>query len=42
MAKKKKNILTKAQKAVLKKINYNVAGIDLSSEDMYIIILPEN
>lgn len=39
MAKKKKNILTKAQKAVLKKINYNVAGIDLSSEDMYIAVV---
>jgi transposase len=29
----------KSQKAVLKKINYNVAGIDLGSEEMFIAII---
>jgi len=43
MAKKRKNdSLTKSQKAVLKKINYNVSGIDLSSEDMYIAIIDKD
>jgi transposase len=32
----------KNQRAVLKKINYNVAGIDLSSEDMFIAIIEKN
>lgn len=32
----------KNQKAVLNKINYNVAGIDLSSEDMFIAVIEKN
>ena len=40
MAKKRNNgSLTESQKAVLKKINYNVSGIDLSSQDMYIAVI---
>lgn len=30
------------QKAVLKKINYNVSGIDLSSEDMFIAVIDKD
>lgn len=30
------------QRAVLNKINYNVAGIDLSSEDMFIAVIEKN
>jgi transposase len=32
----------KNQRAVLNKINYNVAGIDLSSEDMFIAVIEKN
>jgi transposase len=32
----------KSKKAVLNKINYNVAGIDLSSEDMFIAVIEKN
>jgi transposase len=41
MAKKthQKASSVKSQKAVLQKMNFNVAGIDLSSEDMYIAII---
>lgn len=43
MAQKNKDeALSKAKKAVLKKINYFVAGIDLSSQDMYIAIVEKN
>jgi len=37
--KKKEVTSTKAQKAVLKKINYYVAGIDLGSEEMFVAII---
>jgi hypothetical protein len=30
------------KKAVLKRINYNVAGIDLRSEDMFIAVIEKN
>jgi transposase len=39
---KKRARTPKNQKAVLNKINYNVAGIDLSSEDMFIAIIEKN
>mgnify|MGYP001806335305 CR=1 FL=1 len=35
----KKSISAKAQQAVLKKINYNVSGIDISSEEMFIAVI---
>ena len=39
MTKKKNTPPSKAQKAVLKKINYNVAGIDLGSEEMFVAVI---
>jgi len=43
MARKKElTATTKNQKAVLKKINYNVSGIDLSSEDMFIAVIDKD
>jgi transposase len=39
---KKRVRVPKNQKAVLNKINYNVAGIDLSSEDMFIAVIGKN
>lgn len=38
----KKVSLSRNKKAVLNKINYNVAGIDLSSEDMFIAVIEKN
>jgi transposase len=42
MATRKKNSSLRNKKAVLSKINYNVAGIDLSSEDMFIAVIEKN
>jgi transposase len=42
MAKKRNSSFTKSQKAVLKKINYDVSGIDLSSQDMYIAVIDKD
>lgn len=41
MATKRANA-PKNQRAVLNRINYNVAGIDLSSEDMFIAVIEKN
>ena len=43
MTKKQKiESLSKNKKAVLKKINYNVAGIDLGSEEMFIAVIEKD
>ncbi len=42
MATRKRNSSLRNKKAVLSKINYNVAGIDLSSEDMFIAVIEKN
>jgi transposase len=42
MTTKRAQAAPKNQKAVLNRINYNVAGIDLSSEDMFIAVIEKN
>jgi transposase len=42
MKKTKKKSTRKSKKAILKKINYNVSGIDLGSEEMFVAVIEKD